>query len=387
MSRAIELFNFVSMDENEITSMLINKFEELSGRTVHPASPERLFIGWATYFIMHILNQVNYVGNQNIPSRATGENLDILGEELFGLKRPMATAAITTLRFTISEAQSTAIIVPAGTRVTTVSGDPIFATDEDAVIAIGNTSVDVSATCQTVGTANNGYGIGQLTKCINLFPYFESVTNLTVTDGGTNDASDDEYYELMVLHLDSFSTAGSRESYKYHAKSVGNIKDVIVNSPAPATVDIYALMNDGTIANSTVKAMILAKCSEETARPLTDLVRVKDASEVTYNITMTYYLSSDSTESASALQAKIEAAVNEYVTWQSSKLGLDINPQRLIELVKGAGAKRVEITAPVYTQLRNGIVYDSDNASASDYIPQIAKLGTKTLTNGGYEDE
>ncbi len=387
MSRSTEQFNFIEVDETKISTMLISKYEELSGKTVHPASPERLFIGWATYFITHILNQVNFIGNQNLPSRATGENLDALGKELFLLERPTATPAVTTLEFEISEAQSMAIIIPAGTRVSTIGGDPIFVTDDDALIAVGDTTVQVTATCQSVGTSGNGYEAGQLTKLIDVFPYYESVTNISVTDGGTNDATDDEYYDMMIANLDSFSTAGAVEAYQYQAKSVGNVADVVVNSPVPGTVDIYTLMKDGTKASSTVKAMILAKCSDDNVRPLTDLVRVQDPDEVTYNITMTYYLSVDSTESSSVLQTRIEAAVDDYIQWQCGKMGLDINPDQLIRMVKEAGAKRVEITAPVFTHLCNGIVDDPEHAVAADYIPQIAKLGTKTLTNGGYDSE
>lgn len=387
MSRSTEQFNFIEVDENKISSMLISKYEELSGKTVHPASPERLFIAWATYFIAHILNQVNFIGNQNLPSRATGENLDALGKELFLLERPKATPSVTTLEFAISEAQSVVVIIPAGTRVSTIGGDPVFTTDHDAVIPIGDTTAQVTATCQTVGTSGNGYEAGQLTKLIDPFPYFESVTNTGVTAGGTDDATDDEYYDTMIANLESFSTAGAVEAYQYQAKSVGNVADVVVNSPEPGTVDIYTLMDDGTKASSTVKSMILAKCSEDNVRPLTDLVRTKDPDEVTYNITMTYYLSIDSTESATVLQARIEAAVDAYIEWQRSKMGLDINPDQLIRLVKEAGAKRVVITAPVFTHLRNGLVDDPEQAVATDYIPQMAKLGTKTLTNGGYDSE
>ena len=387
MSRAQEQFQFIEVDENKISTMLTNKFEELSGKTVHPASPERLFIAWATYFIAYILNQINYVGNQNLPSRATGENLDVLGEELFLLKRPTATAAVTTLKFTISEAQSMAIIIPAGTRVSTLGGEPIFETDSDAVLNPGDTTVSVKATCQEVGTAGNGYESGQLTKLIDVFTYYESVTNTSVTDGGTNDATDDEYYDMMIANLDSFATAGAVQAYQYQAKSVGNVADVVVNSPEPGTVDIYTLMTDGTIASETIKELILAKCSEDNVRPLTDLVRVQDPDEVTYNIVMTYYLSIDSTESAVVLQDKIEAAIDEYIKWQSGKMGLDINPDQLIRMCKEAGAKRVEITYPVFTHLCNGIVYDPDDADPEDYVPQVAKLGTKTVTNGGYDNE
>ena len=42
------------------------------------------------------------------------------------------------------------------------------------------------------------------------------------------------------------------------------------------------------------------------------------------------------------------------------------------------GVKRVVPVAPVFTVLRDG----GDGA-----VPQVAKLGTVTIINGGYEDE
>jgi hypothetical protein len=42
------------------------------------------------------------------------------------------------------------------------------------------------------------------------------------------------------------------------------------------------------------------------------------------------------------------------------------------------GIKRVEMVSPEYTPLRDG----RDNT-----VPQVASVGTITITNGGYEDE
>ena len=136
-----------------------------------------------------------------------------------------------------------------------------------------------------------------------------------------------------------------------------------------------------------MKAAILAACNDENIRPLTDQVSVEDAEEVTYNITMTYYLSRDSTESAATIQAKVEDAVDEFIAWENARIGRDINPSKLNQLVIEAGAKRTVITSPTYTVLRNGTVEDPNTADPEDYIPQLAKKGTVTLTNGGYEDE
>lgn len=66
-------YEFVSTDAGEIVSMLTEAYEKITKTTVHPASPERLFIQWASGIIIHerVLN--NYTGNQNIPSRAVGK--------------------------------------------------------------------------------------------------------------------------------------------------------------------------------------------------------------------------------------------------------------------------------------------------------------------------
>ena len=61
--------------------------------TVRPASPEMQLIRWIAHVIIQerVLN--NWTGNQNIPSRAEGENLDALAELTYIRSRPEAEAA------------------------------------------------------------------------------------------------------------------------------------------------------------------------------------------------------------------------------------------------------------------------------------------------------
>ena len=152
-------------------------------------------------------------------------------------------------------------------------------------------------------------------------------------------------------------------------------------------VKIYCLMEDGTIAGSEIKALVAAQCDSAEHRPMTDHVIVSDADEVEYTVTMTYYLQNGTGASAAALQSAIEQAVAEYVIWQSGKLGRDIVPDELIARVKEAGAKRVIITSPVYTVLRDGTVTQSTDVNQGEDVPQIAKCTNIILTNGGFEDE
>ena len=70
--------------------------------------------------------------------------------------------------------------------------------------------------------------------------------------------------------------------------------------------------------------------------------------------------------------------MEKYKAWQCAKLGRDINPDELREYLYHTGVKRVELTAPVFTALRDG---------GDGTVPQVAAAGNVTITSGGYEDE
>ena len=449
MSRNTE-YQFVSNDTAALQADMIAMYEQMTGLTVHPASPEKLFIAWVTAVLVQTYAMMNYTGNQNIPSRADGENLDALGELYYAIERPQATYAVCTEKFTISEAQTFDITVPAGTRVTDASRTLFWETTEEVTIPAGQTEVSVSVRCQTPGVIGNGYVIGQLNTIVDVFQYYTSCANITVSDGGSDAATDEEYYELLRASQDAYSTAGPVGAYAYHARRVSTeIADVRVVRPErtifetipvydghaflggdnlrPETlvvtggtlgtdytvtytdglldiailpggalasaitivvsirsvkagcIEIYALMADGTAASSTIKDLILAACNDETVRPLTDTVSVKDPVSVSYNIDLTYYTSEENTASASEVAAAVSAAVDEYKKWQQARIGRDINPSKLIQYVMGTGVvKRVTVAWPAFAQLRDG----SDHEA-----PQLAVIGTTTITNGGVEDD
>ena len=61
-----------------------------------------------------------------------------------------------------------------------------------------------------------------------------------------------------------------------------------------------------------------------------------------------------------------------------------------VSMAKGfvdAGAKRVVINSPSHVALRDGYVERAAAVDPSEFVPQIASIGSITLTNGGYEDE
>ena len=379
MSRGAD-YQFVPTDPKDVEIWLTSQYEEITGETVDPASPERLFIQWIAEIIVLERVMTNYTGNQNIPSRAVGENLDALAELFYTKQRPQAQPATCTMRFTISEAQAFAVLIPVGTRVTDAAATLVWETVEDVYVDIGGTYADVQIRCQTAGTVGNGYVAGQINAIIDPFAYFLSCKNLTTSDGGADEATDEEFYQLIRLSMDGYSCAGARGAYIYFAKQVSTeITDVIATSPSRGVVKLYVLMADGTPAAEEMKGKVLAACSDDDVRPMCDSVSVEDPEMVPYKVKLTYYTQAGDTIVASELEQAVKEKVDEYVAWQCAKLGRDINPSKLISMLMQTGIKRVDLEEPAFTKLRDG---------SGTGTPQLAKLGeAPELLNGGSEDE
>ena len=179
--------------------------------------------------------------------------------------------------------------------------------------------------------------------------------------------------------MDAWSTAGARGAYRYHAKRAStDIGDVLPVRPEAGKVEIYVLMKDGTPANTETKAAVLAACSDDMVRPLTDYVSVEDPDEVGYNIDLTFYVDRATKTPMAEIEAAVSDAVDRYVKWQYARLGRDINPAKLWQLLMETGIKRAEIRAPAFRRMDDGSEGDA---------PELAVLGTRTVINGGYENE
>ncbi len=373
-------YMFASTDGAELLSALVASYEKLTGRTLLPADPDRIFISWVAAIICEERVRQNYIGNQNIPSRSGGADLDALGEWIYSFRRPSATAARCTVQFNISEPQETSILIPKGTRVSG-GGTLIFSTIEDKYIDIGMTSAQVEVCCEESGKIGNDYLPGQINTLIDVdyVLYYKSCENINTSFGGSDEPDDKEYFSLMRSSLGAYSVAGPEGAYVHLAKSASNdIADVKALNDGPGRVAIYALMKNGTPAQAEMKEAIIKACSPDDKRPMTDFVVSKDPETVEYDLSFKYFIPGDAEASASDIENAVNAAVNEYISWQSAKMGRDINPTELIYLVKKAGIKRVEVESPVFTKLNDG---------TGGTVPQVAKLVNINIANGGYEDE
>lgn len=362
---------FVNADTNTIMEEMIADFERLAERKLYPADPMRVVLNYLANVISHERVIMNEAARQNVPRFASGKYLDSLGEIFGNVTRMQAMPAHTDLEFEISEAQEDGIIIPQGTRVST---DGInFATDKETLIKAGELTVQVPATCEVPGTIGNGFAVGQITACVDIFPFFKAVRNITESGGGADTETDAELYERMRASVDEYSTAGSAGAYAYKVKSSSPlVGDVIVTSPSPGAVDIRFVCKDGSIPNEELLEIARAAVSEDAERPLTDVVRVSPPETVPFDIDIEFWVIDGSGLSLETARAQIEDAVNEYIEWQVTKMKRDIIPERLAKAVMLDGIKRLTINSPTYTAVGEN---------------QIAQAGNVKIICGGYEDE
>lgn len=327
---------------------------------LHDGNPVRLFLEAIAAYIAQQNVIIDLTGKGNLLRYAGDDTIEDIGW-LYGVRgdRIQASAATTTIRYSLSAPLSRATTIAKGSRVTPPSTKGLyFATDADLTILAGQTTGEVSATCEAIGTVGNGYAPGEISTIVErVNPYVVSAVNLTTSAGGA-DKEDLEAYRARVREApESFSIAGPDGAYIFWAKTANaGIIDVGVMSPEPGHVNIYPLMDGGELPAQEILDMVFDVLSDKTRRPLTDYVHVLTPSVVAYDLEMSYWIDKSEASSAVALQTAVAAAVEEYRIWQRTKLGRDIIPSHLIELVMRAGARRVEVTSPVFTILDNNEV-------------------------------
>ena len=363
--------SFCETDTETVEQAVITTYQGLTGTTLYPGDPVRLFLEALAAVIAQQRVLIDQAGKSNLVKYAAGGYLDAIGE-MTDTTRLEATVAIVTVEFTLSAALASAVNIPAGTQVSP-DGQLFFETTEAVEIPAGELSVSVSCDCMSAGTVGNGFLPGQITKLVDQFPYVLSVTNTTTSSGGSDEESDEAYAERIILAPEKYSVAGPGGAYEYWAKTAHqDIIDIAVYSPEAGSVTVIPLAVGGTSPSAEIISAVESLLNERDKRPLTDAVTVQVPEIVSYDLTLTYYISTDDMSLVDTIQGDVNTAIEEYQAWQRKKLGRDINPSELTMRVMAAGAKRVNITSPVFTALD---------------VDQVANEATVSITYGGLEDE
>ena len=346
------------------------KYKELTGEApdLSAADPVHLVLLTFAQQFYQGLQYVDWAGKKNLLKYSYGEALDNLAANK-GIKRNPAAYATTTLRFSMQNIRASATGIPAGTRVSGSSG-VYFMTESYVEIPAGEISVTVQGVALEAGTTANGIQVGMIDQFVDPVPYVSAVTNTTASAGGSDVEDDAELTERIYMYPASYSSAGAEAAYIYWAKTFrADVADVVAYSPEAGKVDVLFMLDSGLPGDTDVAGMS-QHLSATTVRPLTDRVTVRAPGTVSYNINLTYYIDKSDAVNATTIQTNVTKAIADYKVWQAT-IGRAINPSQLIRRVMEAGAKRVEVVAPVYTAVATDIV---------------AIAGTETVSYGGLEE-
>ena len=340
--------SFVEYAPEEITRQLVEAYESIVGKTLHPAQPERLFIDVIAYRECLIRQAIQEAAEQNLIAYARDAALDQLGANI-GVSRLAAQPASCEVQFTLAGAAPSDDTIPLGTRLATGDGAFTFATREDCYISAGQTTGTCEASCGVTGVDANGYLPGNLrldgsaVTTVNGITV-SAATNTTVTALGADVEDDDAYRERLPLALESFSCAGPELAYRYFTlQAHSSIVDVAVVSDDPGIVKIYPLTANGAPSQA-VLDLVQAACDDERVRPLTDQVQVIAPAQKTFSIEAVVNLfgGADRNEVLTLISRRLSAYREEI----KATMGRDVVPTQIIALLHVDGVYSVELITP-----------------------------------------
>ena len=173
---------------------------------------------------------------------------------------------------------------------------------------------------------------------------------------------------LVVRHPDGSLSPGTDYTATYEDELLtitltGGLADedeiiIEITRTMYGRVKIVPICAGGEIPDEEILEDVLASCSAEDVKPLTDLVQVAAPDVETYDIELTYWTTK---ANQSEVVRNVEGpggAIDQYIYWQGSALDRDINPDELRKLIlcphwaeNLTGASRVTITKPEFKEL------------------------------------
>jgi len=147
------------------------------------------------------------------------------------------------------------------------------------------------------------------------------------------------------LALEGFTTAGSRNAYRYHALSAAaQVKDVAILRPVQGTVRVVVLAATGDGSPDTALLnQVAATLDDEEVRPLCDTVEVRAATILGYEVKATLELIAG--PELTVVQQNALAKAQAYVA-ERHALGKDVTRSGLFAALHQSGVHNVRLASP-----------------------------------------
>lgn len=306
--------------------------------------------------------QADWLKKQSFPQTAEGEYLDYHAQ-MRGLQRLEATKATGELRFSVPSAAASELSVPAGTVCRTQAGIE-FETDEDAVVAAGETYCDVAATSMSAGSSGN-VPAGSVIVMTQAPVGISSCVNTESFSGGSDVEADEELRERVIGSYKRLPNGANAAYYEMQVLDTDGVDAVAVlpKHRGVGTVDVIFSTADGVPSVSMIER--LQSILDEKREMCVDVL-VRAPQEVSVDVGIGISVTDGYGFEAVASNAR--AALTEY--FSGGLLGTDILLAKLGSIVfEVEGVANYSISSPA-----------ADMSIQADELPiltglSVAKMG------------
>ena len=352
-------FTIVEESFEQRLARYVAAYEAEAGEVLQPGSPMMLLLRKDAAEDFQADMQVERALKLQFLKFSFGKGLDNLAANKMVFRQGPKFAECT-LRFTASGIFSRPLPIPPQTRVRT-EDNIVFATAQYAEVRPGESFADVRGIALEEGTRSNGVPPGEVNMFIDRPPMIQRVENLDEMAGGDDTQSDPRLKLDYAFEWTRHNTAGSPLAYEYFVRafrnSIGPVRAVGPNDEfgqltgVPAGhVRIMLLMEDLSVPTPAFLSELEAYLYDPVRHTMGDFLEVGPPEEVDYSIHIQYNILSRNANRQGEIHQAVLAAVEQFELEQRD-IGACVNPDRLRFLVLGAGAHRVDVVSPMWTEL------------------------------------
>ncbi len=337
------------------------------------SSPHMPLIGAFAWLVAFVTRAVHQVPDQN----------KIEFARLFKIELREATPATTTLRFTAAAPVGVATVILEGTAVQTASGSAVFTTDEELIIAAGETEGTVSATRTVSGKTT--LAPNTVTQLAEPVEWVTGVTNLAAIESGSDK-------ETVNSALERARHKQRRAEHLVNARDLQEaiLEEVLLGN---GIVKVFDLIKDGEWLNPDGSVAVIAGHTTivvmtSTGNPFSDEVKqlviaktkemvgaifpyIKDPTFVDFDVEADVRLTGLVTQSAALAAA--EKNLRDFYAAKESNFGRTISRSEIIGIIENTdGILRIEPQP-------GGAILISPGADVNVAPYELPRLGQVTL--------
>jgi uncharacterized phage protein gp47/JayE len=260
----------------------------------------------------------------------------------FGMPRIEGSAAYGLITAGRDSPSPLSILISAGTIFQDESGELQYITQKDAILNIGDSTVDIEAQAADVGSDYN-LPAGTVLKQSGIAISGLEWGKIKLMGGGADIESDEDYVNRVPDYFDSLSR-GTGPAIAYAASTVKGVKSVTLkeNYPSKGWFTIY--IDDGSgVANETLLQSVRAVLEDYrafTVHYIVDTAKLRDFTAQVQVICYTDVINADE------LKLDVRSAIVKYVN--ALKMAQPLYLSDLIYLARAIdGVENVRVIAPI----------------------------------------